>query len=196
MKQRQTQQTLQSIKSVTTGKLATTTGEILKEARSFYQKLYTPEEIDQTAVKALLTYIPSDCRLTTDEAATLEHYVTENELDSLIRHSPTGKSPGLDGIPFEMYQFLLEHFPKVKALLLNVMQQALDGKYPQSWQQTRIVLLFKKGDPQLLKNWRPLSLINCDAKLFTKMITNRIKKYSCQTDRPVPDWFSAESSNF
>ncbi|GAB5593750.1 hypothetical protein Unana1_08650 [Umbelopsis nana] len=73
IKQRQTQQTLQSIKSVTTGKLATTTGEILKEARSFYQNLYTPEEIDQTAAKTLLTSTPSDCCLTTDEAATLEH---------------------------------------------------------------------------------------------------------------------------
>jgi hypothetical protein len=39
-----------------------------------------------------------------------------------------------------------------------------------------MVLLFKKGDPQLLVNWRPLSLINSDAKLFTKLIANRMNK--------------------
>jgi hypothetical protein len=115
--------------------------------------------------------------------------VTENELDSLIKHSAPGKSPGLDGIPFEMYQFLLEHFPKLKALLLNVMQQALDGKYPQSWQQTRVVLLYKKGDPQLLKNWRPLSLINCDAKIFTNMITNRNKNIALRLINPYQTGF-------
>ena len=38
-----------------------------------------------------------------------------------------------------------------------------------------MVLLFKKGEPLSLKNWRPLSLINTDAKLFTKLLTNRIK---------------------
>lgn len=39
--------------------------------------------------------------------------------------------------------------------------------------KTRMVLLFKKGDPTLLSNWRPLSLINADAKLYTKLLANR-----------------------
>ena len=54
-----------------------------------------------------------------------------------------------------------------------VSPEMADGEFPSSWKKTRMVLLFKKGDPELLQNWRPLSLINCDAKLFTKLIANR-----------------------
>jgi hypothetical protein len=39
-----------------------------------------------------------------------------------------------------------------------------------------MVLSFKKGDPLLLANWRPLCLINSDAKLFTKLLANRFNR--------------------
>lgn len=48
--------------------------------------------------------------------------------------------------------------------------------FPESWKQTRMVLLFKKGDPELLHNWRPLSLINCVAELFTIMLADRLNR--------------------
>ena len=38
-----------------------------------------------------------------------------------------------------------------------------------------MILLFKKGDAADLGNWRPLSLINADAKLFTKIITLHLR---------------------
>jgi hypothetical protein len=50
-----------------------------------------------------------------------------------------------------------------------------DWKIPIIVAKTRMVLLFKKGDPLQLKNWRLLSLINIDAKLFSKLLTNRLK---------------------
>ncbi|KAG0739956.1 hypothetical protein G6F23_008599 [Rhizopus arrhizus] len=36
------------------------------------------------------------------------------------------------------------------------------GSFPSSWQDLRVRLLPKKGDLSTLKNWRPISLINCD----------------------------------
>ena len=33
----------------------------------------------------------------------------------------------------------------------------------------------KDANPRLIKNWRPLTLLNCDYKIATKAITNRIK---------------------
>ena len=101
--------------------------------------------------------------------------VTEDDIITLVSHSPLGKSPGLDGIPFEVYKYLILRFAQVRSLLVATLNLALDGIFPPSWTQTRMVLLYKKGDPLSLKNWRPLSLINCDAKLFTKLLPRRFK---------------------
>ena len=46
---------------------------------------------------------------------------------------------------------------------------------PESMRQALILLLFKKEDPELLKNWHPISLLNTDYKIITKVLVNRIK---------------------
>ena len=35
----------------------------------------------------------------------------------------------------------------------------------------------KDADRNLIKNWRPLTLLNCDYKIATKAIVNRIKTF-------------------
>lgn len=67
-------------------------------------------------------------------------------------------------------------YPLVLSLFIDVIHKAFTGDIPPSWQKTRMVLFFKKGDPHSLGNWRPLSLINTDAKIFTKILANRFNK--------------------
>ena len=45
----------------------------------------------------------------------------------------------------------------------------------ESMPQALISLLLKKEDPELLKNWRPISLLNTDYKIITKVLVNRVK---------------------
>ena len=50
------------------------------------------------------------------------------------------------------------------------------GQMSNSQKQAIITLIDKKGrDRMFLENWRPISLINVDSKIATKVITNRIK---------------------
>jgi hypothetical protein len=176
IRSRETQQTIQAIKSSTTGELVTSTADILKEARRFYQNLYTPERIDNFAVDSLLHNIPADVKVDEQQFKSLDADPSIEELLSVVNHAPPNRSPGLDGIPFEVYKYLFTKFPQVRSLFLQVLVDAYHGTIPISWKQTRMVLLFKKGDPTSLSNWRPLSLINSDAKLFTKILANRFNQ--------------------
>jgi hypothetical protein len=173
IKERQSQQTIQSLKCSTTGSILVNAADIMKEARGFYKDLYTPDDIDAEAIDTLLASIPPEVVLSSAMSDALVKPPDAADILSLLKHAPKGKSPGLDGLPFEVYQYLVSRSVAFADLLLTILKDAFAGIFPLSWQQTRMVLLFKKGDPLLLQNWRPLSLINSDAKLFTKLLANR-----------------------
>jgi hypothetical protein len=49
------------------------------------------------------------------------------------------------------------------------------GELPLSLRRAVITLLFKKEDPENLKNWWPISLLNADYKLIAKVISQRLR---------------------
>ena len=62
--------------------------------------------------------------------------------------------------------------------LLDCYRYSLEvGELSNSQRQAIITLLEKKGkDRSYLVNWRPISLLNFDYKLLTKVLANRVKK--------------------
>ncbi|KAG1094329.1 hypothetical protein G6F42_018773 [Rhizopus arrhizus] len=71
-------------------------------------------------------------------------------------------------------------FPPYQELLTTIFNNALDkGVFPDSWNQSIMTLLPKKGDPSDKKNYRrPLSLANCDCKYFTRILNRRMIEVS------------------
>ena len=90
-----------------------------------------------------------------------------------VKSMANGKTPGSDGLPKEFYlsfwDLLKEDFVEMANYCFSV------ELMPESMRQALISLLFTKEDPELLKNWRPISLLNTDYKIITKVLVNRVK---------------------
>jgi len=51
------------------------------------------------------------------------------------------------------------------------------AEVPEAWKKTRIKVLFKSDDPQLAKNYRPISVLSVLYKLFSRVLYGRIQKH-------------------
>ena len=87
----------------------------------------------------------------------------------------TGKTPGNDGIPVEFYKTF---WPLLGRFMVDSFNEAFNQKeMSHSQKQAIITLIEKKGkDRNYLENRRPISLINVDAKIASKVIAARVIK--------------------
>ena len=57
-----------------------------------------------------------------------------------------------------------------------------DGYVPNNWKKGNVVPVYKKSDKQILRNYRPLSLLPVYSKIFEKLIFLKIFKYFVKND--------------
>ena len=50
------------------------------------------------------------------------------------------------------------------------------GRFPRNWSKSKGVLLFKKGDPNSIQNWRPICLTSCAYRIITAHIANAVQE--------------------
>lgn len=112
-------------------------------------------------------------QLSSSDLASLFAPFTLDELSAVIRSLPLRKSPGPDGIPYEWYR---QYFPFIGPSLLAVFNAVrLGNDVPPSWAQTFITLIPKPDrNHSKISNWRPISLANCDSKIYSKLWANRL----------------------
>ena len=91
-----------------------------------------------------------------------------------LKKIPKNKSPGNDGITKEFY---VAFWDDLKTLLLLSVNKAFEvGELRTSQKQAVIKLIEKKDkDKRLIKNWRPISVLNVDTKLVSKVLAEHLK---------------------
>ena len=138
----------------------------------FYQDLFMNDSLDlhvQSDIINALEFSLSDC-----EREMCEGLFTIDELFAALKGLQTGKTPGSDGLSTEFYLYFWED---LGALLLSVLNESFHaGSLAESQYEGLLRLIHKKDDRRLPKNWRPISLLNTDYKLASKIITERLKK--------------------
>ena len=80
--------------------------------------------------------------------------IGNDEIIALIRNINSNKATGISG------QMLLLCDDSVILPLKIIFRNILStSKYPGTWKLANVTTIFKKGDKQLIKNYRPISLL-------------------------------------
>ena len=143
--------------------------------RSFYKRLYSAklENLDEMD-KFLDRYqVP---KLNRDQVNILKSPISPKEIEAVINSLPTKKSAGPDGFSAEFYQTFKEDL--IPILLKQFHKIETEGTLPSSLYEATITLVPKPHkDPTKKENFKPISIMNIDAKIHNKILTNQIQEH-------------------
>ena len=141
---------------------------ICKEFRQYFLKLFTREPGLSSA--QFDTYLADFPCLSATKAAGCEGLIKEEALKS----AELDKSPGINGLPYEVYLKLSHMFvPLLATIYNNWMRQ---GSIPRLFTRGIVKLLHKnKHGVDGISNFRPLTMLNTDLKILAKILANRLQ---------------------
>ena len=100
--------------------------------------------------------------------------VSEEEIQNILS-CLKDKAAGYDDLPAFIFRENSHIFSNILCRLCNLSMQT--GKFPEKLKLAKVTCLFKAGDPKLLGNYRPLSVLPTISKLLERIMHTRLTFY-------------------
>ena len=143
------------------------------QIHKYYEWLYRAKPTSDEHEEELLSYmrdnpIPQAIARDTDKKIKLENVV------EAIRRTANNKAPGPDGLPGEFYRAY--ELMLAQPLKNAIIEAQKTNRLPPTMLEGDITLIYKKKDPKDVRNYRPITLLNVDYKILTRILSDQLKK--------------------
>ena len=170
-KHRQESNSIKELQS-SDGKILQNTDEILEEIYDYYKKLFSCTSIHEEKMFEISNFISK--KVSDDQKQFLDSDITRDEIFKSLNEMSKNKSPGGDGITVSFYCKFFHHFGEILEKVFKAIEN--EKRMSRSMRHGIITLIYKnKGEKNILKNYRPISLLAVDYKILARIMANRLK---------------------
>ena len=156
-----------------TGKTVTDQTEITAAFKNYYKNLYAKEPTDPDIQE---TYIQYAKKIRDEDRDFIDSDITLTDLRKALKQMNENSAPGPNGLTVKFYKTF---FDELAPLLILMIDSAIKGEgLSAELKQSHITLIPKdSGDPLLTKNYRPISLLNIEYKMISKVLANKVSPF-------------------
>ena len=146
--------------------------DILRVAENYFKNLFSGQSIRQEIVDLFLSGIfPKSSWVKLMEILLLP--IEDEEIKDVIYGFLNDRCPGPDGLSIEFYKVM---YPTIKEELKRLLNYYLNNGRMLSKFKAGIMKLIPKTSPlNDIEKTRPITLLNCDYKIYTKILSNRLQ---------------------
>uniref|UniRef100_A0A670IED3 Reverse transcriptase domain-containing protein n=1 Tax=Podarcis muralis TaxID=64176 RepID=A0A670IED3_PODMU len=147
---------------------------IRKEFLDYYRSLYKNKERNNLRKIERFLKDKEVQKIPIDKKRRLNTPIEKEEIEDVIKELKRGKAPGPDG-------FTVGYYKEMKSILVSPLKETMNnilkkGEIPETWKEALIMFIPKQdADLTQVKNYRPISLLNIDYKIFAGILARRLK---------------------